>query len=444
MDGAVNNRGLMNGGGNSELGVKEVSLSQPNPANYSSPSSDVTNSSVQCCATSYSACNRESLEHYSDRCFKYKDIIEVNSRIILELQEFLLTGQAKQISKTAVEAVLIAARKLEDNCNTLIVENAELKGEITPIKDQHRNPIQLDTQALKLVIKDVVKEQIKPLVVEKEDTIKKRTYASAIVHKHQETTKKPLSSVFIAQTDQSKEKYPTIQALKQGIKENFTPATEGVKIRGVVETAKGVIIRTRTKEEARKVIQSEGIKRLGGNVNFENKRLPRMIIYDVLRDLDHNKIIEHFWSLNANKLERTRQHFNPVFKTGPRGRDSVHWVVEVSPGVRHEILAEGRVFLEWAYCNVRDWVAVSRCNNCQGLSHIEKFCTEAVVNCRYCGERDHSCESCPKQKSGGPPKCINCSRINTVSDHSSDYKECPTYKRSLERTIMRTQYEDKE
>ncbi|CAH1406620.1 unnamed protein product [Nezara viridula] len=229
-----------------------------------------------------------------------------------------------------------------------------------------------------------------------------------------ETPIEPPSSVYIAQTDLSREKYPTVQELKQGIKKSFTPAKEGIKIRGLVETTRGVIIRTQTKEEATRLAQSERIKELGAKVNLENKRLPRIIIYDVPSDLEQEKIVELFWTINAKKLDPNKQHFSLVFKTGPRGRDTVHWVAEVSPAVRNEILAEGRVFLDWSSCNVRDWVAVTRCNKCQGFSHIEKFCPATVVNCGYCSERGHVSGDCPKQKTGGPPKCINCNHARIL------------------------------
>lgn len=453
-DRAIVNKGaLTSGGESSEIGgAKETSHSQPSSLNSNSQCSrDVTESYHDTSQQTITSPDRKHTCHeaIAEKNLSYKNVNEENSRIIIKLQEFLLNAQAKQISKTAVETVLAAARKLEDNCNKLIIENAELNGEIRVLRNQAfcPTPVTFEThglETLKLVMKDIINEEVKPLVTEKVDTTKKQSYASTLVGKRQETPIEPPSSVYIAQTDLSREKYPTVQELKQGIKKSFTPAKEGIKIRGLVETTRGVIIRTQTKEEATRLAQSERIKELGAKVNLENKRLPRIIIYDVPSDLEQEKIVELFWTINAKKLDPNKQHFSLVFKTGPRGRDTVHWVAEVSPAVRNEILAEGRVFLDWSSCNVRDWVAVTRCNKCQGFSHIEKFCPATVVNCGYCSERGHVSGDCPKQKTGGPPKCINCSKTNSASNHPTNDKDCPSYKRAIERLVMRTKYNDNE
>lgn len=424
----------------------------PSPNNYYSPVGDVTGPglpqrqpalrSSQKAVTPTDRKRKCTDDNHPISPSNYRQISEENSKIVAKLQEYILTTQAKLISKQGADVIMQAVRDLENNCNALIIENAELKGELEARKScQPATKLTEPTiQQMKNLIENTVKEQIKSALEVTDVGASKVSYARALAL-FPTTPKKQPSSVFIAPTEQSKAEYPTIEDLKQGIKRNFTPASEGVKIRGIIQTTKGIVIRTQTKDEAKKVLESAAIKRMGAQVRLEEKRLPRIIIYDVPYEIEEAKLSELFWKVNASNLDRGKQIFKPIFKTGPRGKDTVHWVAEVSPAVREEILAEGRVFLDWASCNARDWLAVTRCNKCQGYGHAEKFCSAKSKNCAYCGERGHDIGDCPTQKASGPAKCINCTRTNlSPADHTATHKDCPSYKRALDRLAARTQY----
>lgn len=347
----------------------------------------------------------------------------------------------RKVGKDAAAVISPAVRDLESHINILLSEyhKIQTKVEMLTQEVEYARSQAVNPQTLRDAIADALKEvNTNPQPPEPP----KRPTFSQILNIAPATPKKPPSTIFIAPTEKSKEKFPTLEALKLGIKENFTPANEGVKIRGMTQTAKGLVIKTQTKEEAKKVMQSEGIKRLGAQVRLEEKRLPRMIVYDVPSDIEVTKISELFWAVNAQNLDKSKEIFKPIFRTGPRGKECVHWVIEVSPAIREEIMMEGRVFLDWASCNARDWISVTRCNKCQGFGHVEKFCSAKVCNCAFCGERGHAIGECPTQKSSGQPKCINCARTNIKANHPATNKDCPSYKRALDRLVARTMYTD--
>lgn len=414
----------------------------------------------------------------------HKQIQAENTAIISTLQQYLYDcpDQQKRISKAAANIILTAARDLEVNCNALVTENAELKGEIRALKsqleskssfpdlDSFKNCTALmtenaelkgeitalksqqqsrqepatpfpDLDTLENMIKSAVQVEIKTLTEAPKYT---PSYASAILNRPSATPRKPAVSVMIAQTEKSKESFPTIEDLKKGVKANFKPAAEGVKIRGLIETKKGVVIKTSTKDDAQKVLQSESLKKLGAQIKMEPKRLPRMIIYDVPSCFEPSEIIEYFWSIENPALDRKKHTFKPIFKTGPVGKEFVHWVVEVSPAVKEEMLAEGRVFLDWAPCNTREWLSVTRCNHCQGFGHAAKFCQARTAICAHCSERGHSNENCPSAATNAPPKCFNCSRTNQQCDHPATSKDCPSFKKALARLSAQTMCPDDE
>lgn len=85
------------------------------------------------------------------------------------------------------------------------------------------------------------------------------------------------------------------------------------------------------------------------------------------------------------------QSFKPVFKTGKRDQAVTNWVAEVDPGLRTRILDQGRIFLEWTACKIKDFTSVSRCCNCQQYGHVGKHCKGKKI-CSICAQEGHTQE----------------------------------------------------
>lgn len=63
-------------------------------------------------------------------------------------------------------------------------------------------------------------------------------------------------------------------------------------------------------------------------------------------------------------LEQVKKEMEPIFRTGPRDKPYCHWVVEVTPAVRREIMSKGRIYVGYGSCRVDDFVSVTRCYKC--------------------------------------------------------------------------------
>lgn len=55
-----------------------------------------------------------------------------------------------------------------------------------------------------------------------------------------------------------------------------------------------------------------------------------------------------------NMLEDQGEEITVKFKTGSRMQKTVHWVIHVSPGVRHTILSEGCAYIEYTSVKFKD------------------------------------------------------------------------------------------
>jgi hypothetical protein len=81
---------------------------------------------------------------------------------------------------------------------------------------------------------------------------------------------------------------------------------------------------------------------------------------------------------------------------------------------------------EGAY--IRRYIPISlseRCYNCQRFTgYRAERCPDKVPTCGHCAQQGHTHDKCTQ----GSAKCANCEGA-----HSSNDRECPTYKDTLER-----------
>jgi len=108
--------------------------------------------------------------------------------------------------------------------------------------------------------------------------------------------------------------------------------------------------------------------------------------------------------------------------------DSRHFVVEVSPNLRRELLALKKIKIQWSMYRVEDFVAVTRCLKSLGFRQTAKFC-QKQQNYSICAG-DQYWKDCDSKQS---IRCANCCKANTYIheknkktniNHSVFSKEC--------------------
>ena len=162
-------------------------------------------------------------------------------------------------------------------------------------------------------------------------------------------------------------------------------------------------------------------------------------MYDVPSDKSNEELNEKIYTQNfSDKMSREQfyQHFKLRFKIGPREKHYVHHVIEVSPQMRREILNRSRLYLKFTSHNAKDYLVLARCNICQDLGHVSKYCKQKDSVCAHCGEIGHRKDVCEKKQQ--PAVCIPCSLRNKKC--APNRKDCPTYNLLWNRMLNRIDY----
>jgi hypothetical protein len=76
-------------------------------------------------------------------------------------------------------------------------------------------------------------------------------------------------------------------------------------------------------------------------IEESKKRNPLVILYDVDSSLTASQLKENIIQQNLHEHPLEEEDIVPRFKTGPRDKPTVHWVIQMAPRVRKHILQQG-------------------------------------------------------------------------------------------------------
>uniref|UniRef100_T1H9W5 Uncharacterized protein n=1 Tax=Rhodnius prolixus TaxID=13249 RepID=T1H9W5_RHOPR len=160
---------------------------------------------------------------------------------------------------------------------------------------------------------------------------------------------------------------------KAAIKAVVKPVDGGWQVAGMKRRGpNSVLIETSSAAQASSIAQCPNLAGADLVVRPLGKLRPRIIVYGVPRALTEGEVLAAIKGQNFPNIneERFRESVKLVFKTGPRDRDMVNWVLEVTPEMRDIIKAQVRLYIEWNSCRVDDHLTVTRCYKCQALGHV--------------------------------------------------------------------------
>ncbi|CAB0034368.1 unnamed protein product [Trichogramma brassicae] len=129
------------------------------------------------------------------------------------------------------------------------------------------------------------------------------------------------------------------EVLMSVLKSTIDPVGDGIHVRSVNKSRSGrLFVETASKQDLEKLISNAGLKEKGVSVTLKERRLPRMIIYDVpvvQTDSELSQLLR-----KQNPILTPQQVLKPIFKVGKRDSEVIHWVMEVSPECRDTSLSK--------------------------------------------------------------------------------------------------------
>ncbi|CAK9834361.1 Uncharacterized 50 kDa protein in type I retrotransposable element R1DM [Anthophora retusa] len=177
---------------------------------------------------------------------------------------------------------------------------------------------------------------------------------------------------------------------------------------------------------------------VGLKVELPKRIGPKVLVFDVPCDVTNEEFLNELFTKNvktgkcciseAEFKDRTRV----VNRMNRKNASVGNVVVEVAKGVRDVLVEEGRVYVKWRSCKVKDYVNVLRCYKCYAYGHMMRECSMKDRLCQQCGESGHLKNECKKERA-----CRNCKMKGSKHDHSVMSEECPEYVRMSERERSR-------
>ena len=266
------------------------------------------------------------------------------------LKEYVLPRALEQAA--LVEKVLLRVEKLEE-------ENRDMKSILQRLDN------------LEAAVKDLQKTSARP----------QPRGISAPVSTYAETVKKAINAAAAPTTSRAREGTVVISApegvtpekIQEQLKKAVNPAEEGWQIvnRKVTGSSK-LALNTATKEQAKALAEHPKLKEVGLRAEVVGRRRPRMVVYDIPMDRPDDEILEAIIAQNfGQEVERDsiKSQLRPVFKFSNRraARDRNHWICEVSPELRKNLMERQRLFVDFNSCRVDDHLGITRCYKCQRI-----------------------------------------------------------------------------
>ncbi|XP_026746866.1 uncharacterized protein LOC113508094 [Trichoplusia ni] len=251
-----------------------------------------------------------------------------------------------------------------------------------------------------------------------------------------------LSSLAIYPNDKTQSSDDT----KTLVQKIISPGELKLRVRGLKKIKNGgVIISADSKGDIEKLKTSEKLVSSGLKVEEPSKRRPRIAVVGVPVALTESEVMECIFEQNlSEKLPNTtRASFlsdvRLSHKSGKKDRPTCNYIIEVPASIRKMLINQGRIFINWTSCPVRDFTIVTRCFNCQQFGHAAKFCRETSPTCNHCGEMGHSFKECNNKSA--PAQCATCKRFKRKCDHPTGDVNCPARKYAEDNYIHTIDYE---
>jgi hypothetical protein len=171
-----------------------------------------------------------------------------------------------------------------------------------------------------------------------------------------------------------------------------------------------------------------------------NKVWPKLQIFDVPKNTTSDELIKEIYKQEGIPNSVPEKFVKNAFKVGQTRNDTNTWVIEIHPAARAHFMKTAKIYIQWKSLNIKDYIRVTRCYNCQKYGHVSKHC-KSEKQCGFCASTAHESKDCSERENSSKHKCANCVRGKQQdANHHSGSSECPIYKTRLQDLINNTNY----
>jgi len=160
--------------------------------------------------------------------------------------------------------------------------------------------------------------------------------------------------------------------------------------------------------------------------------LPRLLVVGVDKELEKELFAGYIANQNEDLGLSTEdtESIRPLFRTGPRDRPTVNWVIETRPETFCK-LERKTVYLGLTKCRMKPHNDLPQCYNCQRYGHTAKTCRSDDPICKHCAGK-HDSRNCDSELM----KCANCKSKN----HKASSANCPAKTKAMRNLRRRTDF----
>lgn len=189
----------------------------------------------------------------------------------------------------------------------------------------------------------------------------------------------------------------------------------------------GVAVVTSSREDVRAIRAAPQFAAAGLALTDPKMGEPRLLVSDVPADVTNEKLIGEVLPFNFTGVATTAElaQCRVVSRMGKDERANV--VMDVPKKLREFLVNQGRLYVGWNSCRVREYENVPQCYGCGSFGHLLARCTLGRL-CHNCGGAGHVVGTC-----SGAAKCRNCTLRGLPADHRVTSVKCPCFVRESER-----------
>jgi hypothetical protein len=195
------------------------------------------------------------------------------------------------------------------------------------------------SKRLELAVAKRADEQRQPSYAEKVRMTSNRVASKAV---------KPPKNVVIIRPDKEDSDIKTSEEARDAVFTLVNPRKNGILVTAIWQiSGNGLVIETTNPEGLKAFTENAKLKEADLKASTPQRKNPRMMMYDVPRDISEKEMLVCMKKQNQERLsESDVADIKFCFRTGRKDHQETNWVIEAPPQVREKLL-RSKVFISW-------------------------------------------------------------------------------------------------